>query len=175
MPWVIHTAWGKKHADIVVGKGIFTQFVYSQCGPTKRPKSGERKGVSAVVIRGVLSSLASRCGDDNLCCWPSVRRIAEDTVLTTNTVMGALSAAEAQGWVQIRPLAKHRATRRVGGERPHEYHLMLPTFDLRKARTVIRSYVTHDWDSRIVARNTRLTESDNALSDWVRRENRSIV
>ncbi len=148
MPWVIERKWGKRKDLVFVGKGIYTQFIWSQCGPIGRLRTPERVGVRVSAVRSVLAALASRCGKDDLCCWPSIRLIAKDTGYSTNTVMEALAAAETQGWIDIRPLASHRTTRRIGGERPHEYHLLLPNFDLKQARQTFRGYTGHYWETR---------------------------
>ena len=169
MPWLIEKKWGKHTYHLEVTKAIYIQFVFSPCGPIGRLASAKRKGVSRSAVRCVLVALASRCGRPDLCCWPRIRLIAEDTGFTTNTVMEALDAAEQQGWIEIKKLAKHRMTRMIGGTRPHEYHLMLPKFDISDAKKVISGYFNHYWDTRTTANYpSRLTQSDNALSDWVR-------
>ena len=154
MPWVIRSRWGNRESSLTVCKGVYTQLIFSDCGPVGRRGTSVRKGVNTSAIRCVLAALASRCGRPRLCCWPCVRLIATDTGFSTGTVELALREAADQGWLQIKPLAKHRAKkRRSGGAWPHEYHLMIPKLDVRAARSVIRGYVGHDWDTRVTAKD----------------------
>ena len=164
VPWIIEKKWGDKTSSLTVTKSIYEQFIVSPCGPVARPRSSTRKGVNKSTVRFVMVTLASRCGRPDLCCWPSLRLIASDTGYSTGTVREALDAAERQGWIQVRPLAKHRTTRKIGGKRPHEYHLMLPKLDVAKARKVVRGYVGHHWDTRVRAtRRSSITQFDDAL------------
>jgi hypothetical protein len=172
MPYVVERLVGGKRKCLTVGKGIYTQFLLSDCGPIGRPRSETQKGVSTSAVRLVLAALASRCRKVDLLCWPSLRTIAKDTGYATNTVMEALSAASDQGWVKIETLPKWRMERSCGRARPHQYTLLLPKLDQSKARKIIRGYVRVHWDTRMSASdNQRLTQFDNALSDPViRRE-----
>ncbi len=169
MPWVIRKALPyHRFEDIAVDKRIYTQFVYSDCGPIGLAKDAQYKGVSTVAIRAVVTAIASRCKDDDLMAWPSIERIAADTGLVKDTVRLALRAARIQGWVRQELLRPRQVKRSIGGKRPFLYRLCLPDFDLRRARTVMRNYSSHEWRTdkiRWQSQKGRETEQHIALSN----------
>lgn len=71
MPWVVRKRLPHHRTDdIAVDKRIFTQFVYSDCGPTGMAKDDTHKGVSTVAVRAVVTAIASRCKDEDLVAFP---------------------------------------------------------------------------------------------------------
>lgn len=169
MPWVIRRKGnGGRINELEVDKRIYTQFVFSDAGPVREPRSPEGKGVSTVAVRTVLAALASRCGDSRLTCWPSIKRIAADTGMTTDTVMLALRAARKQGWVKWQDAPEKAGRRARGGRQPHKYRLLLPPLADCRAKRVMKRYVGHHWETRLNHKDIdrqHTTESDEASCD----------